>query len=81
MDSTYGYGVILTISFQHHQIMKEKIIEYLKENKYVTAMIVLTLFLILIKYILTGCHVVCMDWYDDTLYLDPIQNEETPRLG
>ena len=60
--------------------MKEKIINYLKENKYVTAMIVLTLCLILVKFIMLGCWVVCFE-EPDNLYYDPIVNEETRRTA
>ena len=60
--------------------MREKIENWVRENKYVTAMIVLTLCLILIKFIMMGCWVVCFE-EPDNLYYDPIVNEETRRTA
>lgn len=60
--------------------LKERVSDWVRENKYVTAMIVLTLCLILVKFILLGCWVVCFDTPDD-LYYDPIVNEETRRTA
>ena len=60
--------------------LKERVSDWVRENKYVTAMIVLTLCLILVKFIMMGCWVVCFDTHDD-LYYDPIVNEETRRTA
>ena len=52
------------------------------KKKYYIACGVLAVFLIVAKYALTGCFVMCMDWYDDVpIYMDPIDNSETERLG
>ena len=60
--------------------LKERITDWVRENKYVTAMIVLTLCLILVKFIMLGCWVVCFE-EPDNLYYDPIVNEETRRTA
>ena len=60
--------------------LKERITDWVRENKYVTAMIVLTLCLILVKFIMLGCWVVCLQ-EPDSLYYDPIVNEETRRTA
>ena len=60
--------------------MREKIENWVRENKYVTAMIVLTLCIILVKFILLGCWVVCLE-QPNNLYYDPIVNEETRRTA
>ena len=58
-----------------------RVVNYCKKNPYIVSMVVLTLFLILVKYILTGCMVMCMDWYDETpLYLDPMDVDGTRRI-
>ena len=58
-----------------------QVITYCKKNPYIVSMVVLTLFLILVKYILTGCVVLCMDWYDDApLYLDPMDVDGTRNI-
>jgi len=58
-----------------------KVYTYCKKNPYIVSMVVLTLFLILVKYILTGCVVMCMDWSDETpLYLDPMDVDGTRNI-
>ena len=59
----------------------ESIYSYCRKNPYIVSMVVLTLFLILIKYILTGCVVMCMDWSDETpLYIDPMDVDGTRNI-
>ena len=44
------------------------------KNKYYIACVVLALGLVGIKYIMTDCIVMCMDWYDDKpIYIDPVE--------
>ena len=60
--------------------LREKIEDWVRENKYVTAMIVLTLCLILVKYIMMGCWVVCLEQPDE-IYYDGIINEDSLQVG
>jgi len=57
----------------------ERIIQYLRDNPYIACMIFLTFVLILVKYLLTGCVIVCIE---PSIYIDPIDvSEDIERVA
>lgn len=64
----------------HPKTDREKKIEWERKKKVIRFMLGLALIVIVIKYLMTGCIVICDPWNGDELYMDPVSSEDVEKL-